>query len=128
MNDHYAPDPAQSSAPKSDDLKNNNDIQELDAAEDGSVQSIGAEGSAGSDTEAGKIDSADGNIKDLAEIHEQSRPNAVKKSTTFKPVSVTKNFLAKTGTPTNPATKASSDKGKFRTCEKPSSVKLIVGS
>lgn len=116
MNDHYPPDPAQSSAPRPDDLKNINDIQELDAAEDGSVQSIGAEGSVGSDTEAGKIDPADGTIKDLTEIHEQSRPNALKKSATFKPVSVTKNFLAKTGTPTNPASKASNDKGKLSTC------------
>lgn len=114
MNDHYPTDPAQASVTRSEDLKNTSDIQELDAAEDGSVQSVGGEGSVGSDTEAGKIESADGAIKDLSENLEQSRPNAVKKSTTFKPVSVTKNFLAKTGTPINPVSKASNDKGKFR--------------
>lgn len=116
MNDQYPTGPAHSSAPRSDESKNINEIQELDAVEDGSVQSIGVEGSIGSDTEAGKADPADGTVKDLAEIHEQSRPNALKKSATFKPVSVTKNFLAKTGTPTTPAIKAGNDKGNFNPC------------
>ena len=51
-------------------------------------------------------ESTEGVLKDLGENQEQARPNALKKSTTFKPVSVTKNFLAKAGTPVAPAAKS----------------------
>lgn len=76
-----------------------------------SARGTGVEGSVGSDTEFSKVDVADATGKEIGDGQEQTRPNAVKKSTTFKPVSVTKNFLAKAGTATAPTTKASTDKG-----------------
>lgn len=84
---------------------------ESEATDNDSARGTGIEGSIGSDTEFSKVDIADATGKELGDGQEQTRPNAVKKSATFKPVSVTKNFLAKAGTATTPAAKASTDKG-----------------
>ena len=85
--------------------------QESEATDNDSARGTGVEGSIGSDTEFSRVDIADPTGKEIGDGQEQTRTNAVKKSTTFKPVSVTKNFLAKAGTATTPATKASTDKG-----------------
>jgi len=85
--------------------------QDSEATDNDSARGTGVEGSIGSDTEFSKFDVADATGKEIGDGQEQTRPNAVKKSTTFKPVSVTKNFLAKAGTATAPASKASTDKG-----------------
>ena len=69
-----------------------------EAADDGASRSNGAEDIAGAEE-------TEGVLKEVGENQEQARPNALKKSTTFKPVSVTKNFLAKTGTPAAPVAK-----------------------
>ena len=69
-----------------------------EAVEDGMSRSNGAEDNA-------TAEDMEGVLKELGENQEQTRPNALKKSTTFKPVSVTKNFLAKAGTPTAPVAK-----------------------
>ena len=71
---------------------------EVDAAEDEVAGGNGAE-------DVASAEDVDGVLKELGDNQEQARPNALKKSTTFKPVSVTKNFLAKTGTPTAPVAK-----------------------
>ncbi|MCJ1249822.1 hypothetical protein MMC30_007048 [Trapelia coarctata] len=92
------------------DTLNNIEPQESEATDNDSTRGTGVEGSIGSDSEFSKVDIADATGKELGDGQEQTRPNAVKKSTTFKPVSVTKNFLAKAGTATTPATKASTDK------------------
>jgi len=66
------------------------------------IQAIVADASGGSDTDTSK------DLKDSAAGH--MRSNSVKKPTSFKSVSVTKNFLAKTVT--TPVTKLS-DKGTY---------------
>jgi hypothetical protein len=84
--------------------------QEFEARE-GSIRSVGVDGSVGSDTEINRTDNPDGNGKDLEDGLEHTRPNAIKKAASFKPVSVTKNFLAKAGTATTPVLKAGTEKG-----------------
>ena len=108
MNDEILEDPTKISSAKINGGRQGEYIQELDATEDGT---IGIEGSVGSDTDTSKIDSIDGPQKDLPENQDQARPNSLKKAATFKPVSVTKNFLAKAGTASAPTSKASGDKG-----------------
>lgn len=70
-------------------------------ADEGDTHSVALDASGGSDTDTSK------DLKDPATGH--ARSNSVKKPTSFKSVSVTKNFLAKTVT--TPAAKLS-DKGK----------------
>ena len=111
MNDQDVSESTQLVVNNVNGVQQDHDTQEPDGTDDGSVKSIGIEGSIGSDTDTSKIDSADGGSKDLAESQEQTRPNSLKKSATFKPVSVTKNFLAKAGTASTPASKANSEKG-----------------
>ena len=69
------------------------------------------DGSIGSDTDTSKVDAAEHSRKGLLEGQEQIRPYTVKKSATFKPVSITKNFLAKAGTTPTPPPQSGSDKG-----------------
>ena len=80
----------------------------IDVLEDGSVQSTGIEGSAGSDTDTSKVDAANMAPKDNE--GQVPRYNA-KKSASFKPVSVTKNFLAKAGASSTPI-KVNNERGK----------------
>ena len=89
----------------------NIEAQDFETTEEDSVRGAGVDGSAGSDTDTSRVDTAEVEGKELGDGQEQARPNALKKSATFKPVSVTKNFLAKAGTTTTPATKTSTDKG-----------------
>ena len=113
MNDHDHLEASQSIANLVNGEQRAFNAQEIDGNDDGSVKSIGLEGSIGSDTDTSKIDSADGGGKYLAESQDHIRPYSLKKSTTFKPVSVTKNFLAKAGAGSAPLSKASSEKGIF---------------
>ena len=69
------------------------------------------DGSVGSDTDSGGPLKQDEAVKDGSDIPHHARSNSVKKPTTFKAVSVTKNFLAKAGTPTAPAAKTNGDNG-----------------
>ena len=69
------------------------------------------DGSIGSDTDTSKVDAAENPRKGLLEGQEQIRPYTAKKSATFKPVSITKNFLAKAGTASTPPPQLGSDKG-----------------
>ena len=76
------------------------------------AEQITVDGSVGSDTDTGgplKVDSVN---KDESNIQHHARSNSVKKPTSFKAVSVTKNFLAKAGTPAPPNTKINGDTGK----------------
>lgn len=92
-------------------------IQDPEGTEEGSVRSAGVDGSVESDTDTSKIDPADGARKDTAENVELSRTSSMKKPASFKPVSVTKSFLAKASTTSTPTSKTM-DKGKFtRLCE-----------
>lgn len=77
--------------------------QESEAYEIGSVKSAGFDGSLGSDTDTNKIDNS-GNGKDTVPRYSAKKPAG------FKPVSVTKSFLAKAGTALLPL-KAVGDKG-----------------
>ncbi|MCJ1438033.1 hypothetical protein MMC27_007420 [Xylographa pallens] len=86
------------------------EAQSVEVVEDDSIKGTGVDGSGGSDTDTSRIDISDAISKDLEDGQEQIRPNALKKSATFKPVSVTKSFLAKAGTATNPTTKLGGDK------------------
>ncbi|KAK4690602.1 hypothetical protein P7C71_g6224, partial [Lecanoromycetidae sp. Uapishka_2] len=83
-------------------------VQEQETA-DTPAEQIAVDGSAGSDTDTGGPLKTDAAIKDESDIPHHARSNSVKKLTTFKAVSVTKNFLAKAGTPTAPAAKANGD-------------------
>ena len=108
LNDEISRDSSRNWTVKVNGEQHTDDTQELDVAEDGIP---GIEGSVGSDTDTSKIDVTDGPQKDSQESQDQTRPNSLKKSATFKPVSVTKNFLAKAGTASAPVSKASGDKG-----------------
>ena len=77
------------------------------------AEPIALDGSAGSDTDTGAPSKADATFKDESDIPHHARSNSVKKPTTFKAVSVTKNFLAKAGTPTAPAAKTNGDNGEI---------------
>ena len=72
------------------------------------------DGSIGSDTETAKTLNPDDAGKDASEAPHHARSNSVKKPTTFKAVSVTKNFLAKAGTATTPNPKVNGEKGDGR--------------
>lgn len=72
---------------------------------------ITADGSVGSDTDTGGPLKSDSINKDGPDIQHHARSNSVKKPTTFKAVSVTKNFLAKASTPAAPNTKINGDNG-----------------
>ena len=93
------------------DGPHNSETQDFDNVEEDSARGVAVDGSAGSDTDTSRVDTTEVGGKELGDGQEQTRPNAMKKSTTFKPVSVTKNFLAKAGTTTTPTTKQSTDKG-----------------
>ena len=82
---------------------------ERETAESPAEQS-GVEGDAGSDTEIAKGLTTDTTNQDVSEDKHHARSNSVKRPITFKAVSVTKNFLAKAGTPT-PTNKSNGDKG-----------------
>ena len=69
------------------------------------------DGSIGSDTETTKVLNPEDPGKDALEGPHHARSNSVKKPTTFKAVSVTKNFLAKAGTAPTPNAKVNGDKG-----------------
>lgn len=69
-----------------------------------------ADGSVGSDTETTKTLTSEDAGKDVYEAPHHARSNSVKKPTSFKAVSVTKNFLAKAGTVTTPNAKINGDK------------------
>ena len=76
------------------------------------AEQITVDGSVGSDTDTGGPLKADSVNKDGLDIQHHARSNSVKKPTSFKAVSVTKNFLAKAGTPATPNAKINGDTGK----------------
>lgn len=75
-----------------------------------SATSISVDGNPRSDTEASKVDEID--RKDSSDGPEQTRPHIAKKSASFKPVSVTKNFLAKAGAPVVMSPKLAGEKSR----------------
>ncbi len=85
-------------------------VHEQETAE-GLAEQIAIDGSAGSDTDTGGPLKSDIASKDGSDAPHHARSNSVKKPTTFKAVSVTKNFLAKAGTPTAAAAKTNGDNG-----------------
>ena len=74
------------------------------------AEQTGVEGDAGSDTDTGRTLTSDIATQDVSDGQHHARSNSIKKPITFKAVSVTKNFLAKAGTPT-PPNKGNGDKG-----------------
>ncbi|KAL8826661.1 MAG: hypothetical protein Q9191_003660 [Dirinaria sp. TL-2023a] len=66
---------------------------------------------AGPDIESAKTSTAVDISKDTPDAPHHARSNSVKKPTAFKAVSVTKNFLAKAGTPSTSNAKVNGDKG-----------------
>ena len=84
-----------------------------DEPADVSAEQIALEGSIGSDTENGGLQKSDTFNKDGADTPHHARSNSVKKPTTFKAVSVTKNFLAKAGAPNTPAAKTNGEIGEL---------------
>lgn len=81
---------------------------------DAPAEQIAIDGSVGSDTDTGgPLKSDEAASKDESDTQHHARSNSVKKPITFKAVSVTKNFLAKAGTPTAPAAKINGDSGKI---------------
>lgn len=85
---------------------------EPDTTEEVTAENAGLDSSVGSDTDTSKTEPADLTGKDNADGKHHARSGSVKKPTTFKAVSVTKNFLAKAGTGSTSASKAGGDKGK----------------
>lgn len=74
------------------------------------AEQTGVDADAGSDTDTCRTLTSDTAIQDVSDGQHHARSNSVKKPITFKAVSVTKNFLAKAGTPTPPH-KGNGDKG-----------------
>ncbi len=87
-------------------------VHEQETAE-GPAEQITVDGSAGSDTDTGGPLKSDTASKGESDVPHHARSNSVKKPTTFKAVSVTKNFLAKAGTPTVPTPKTNGENGKI---------------
>ena len=79
---------------------------------DAPVEQIAVDGSVDSDTDNGGPLRSDVLSRDGSDIQHHARSNSVKKPATFKAVSVTKNFLAKAGTPNTPAVKTNGEAGK----------------
>ncbi|EON60818.1 hypothetical protein W97_00027 [Coniosporium apollinis CBS 100218] len=96
-----APEGVQSQPPEASDGAAdelvNGDSGDYLAPDDGTRELAAAETSGGSDTEASRADSTDPTSEGP---RRHLRSNSVKKPTSFKPVSVTKNFLAKSGAST----------------------------
>lgn len=89
---------------------------ERETAEVSANQTAIADGSVGSDTDTSKPFTSDAANKDPSEGPYHARSNSIaKKPSTFKAVSVTKNFLAKAGTTAAPAVKGASDSGMLHT-------------
>lgn len=86
---------------------------ERETAEVSADQTAIVDGSVGSDTETSRTFISDAAGKDPTEgTPHHARSNSIaKKPSTFKAVSVTKNFLAKAGTPAAPAVKGNADDG-----------------
>lgn len=80
------------------------------------AEQIAADGSIGSDTDTGGPLRSENTNKDGSNAQHHTRSNSVKKPTTFKAVSVTKNFLAKAGAPTTPAAKTNGENGNVEMC------------
>lgn len=78
---------------------------------DAPAEQIAVDGSIGSDTDTGGPPQSEATSKDESDTKHHARSNSVKKPATFKAVSVTKNFLAKAGTPTASAAKVNGDNG-----------------
>ena len=85
---------------------------ESETAEAPAEHTFVADGSVVSDIETARNLISDDASKDLPESPHHARSNSIKKPATFKAVSVTKNFLAKAGTPPTPNAKVNGDKGK----------------
>ena len=83
---------------------------ERETAEESAEHPV-VDGSTESDIETTKPLNLDDSGKDASEAPHHARSNSVKKPATFKAVSVTKNFLAKAGTPPTPNAKVNGDKG-----------------
>lgn len=75
------------------------------------AEQIAVDGSVSSDTDTGGPPHSEITSKDESDTKHHARSNSVKKPATFKAVSVTKNFLAKAGTPTASAAKTNGDNG-----------------
>ena len=78
---------------------------------DAPAEQIAIDGSIGSDTDTGGPLQSEDASKDESDTKHHARSNSVKKPATFKAVSVTKNFLAKAGTPTASAVKINGENG-----------------
>ena len=78
---------------------------------DAPAEQVAVDGSIGSDTDTAGPPQSEATGKDEADIKHHVRSNSVKKPATFKAVSVTKNFLAKAGTPAASAAKTNGDNG-----------------
>lgn len=88
---------------------------ERETAEVSADQTAIVDGSGGSDTETSRTFNSDAASKDPTEGHHHARSNSIaKKPSTFKAVSVTRNFLAKAGSPAAPAVKGTGDNGTLR--------------
>ena len=85
-------------------------VHEQETAEE-PAEHIAVDGSVGSDTDTGGPLKPNAVSKDDSNVPHHARSNSVKKPTTFKAVSVTKNFLAKAGAPTVPSVKTNGDSG-----------------
>ena len=125
------PEPAHPSQPTNvDTIAHQSEPCGVETTEDDSIKGTGVDGSGGSDTDTSRVDISDTASKDLEDSQEHARSNISKKSAIFKPVSVTKSFLAKAGTTSTPTTKLGGEKGTLFTSTKESflSVELTKNS
>ncbi|KAI9871009.1 MAG: hypothetical protein M1830_003537, partial [Pleopsidium flavum] len=91
-------------------LHTNGESEETAINEDAMILQAFGEASGGSDTDTSRADVAELSDKGLTEGKHHGRSNSMKKPTSFKAVSVTKNFLAKATAGSAPASKGSTDK------------------
>lgn len=90
-------------------IENDNDRETAEASAEHPV----ADGNIDYDTESTKPLDVEDSAKDVSEAPHHARSNSVKKPTSFKAVSVTKNFLAKAGTTATPNAKVNGDKSAY---------------
>ena len=79
---------------------------------DAPAEQIAVDGKIGSDTDTDDLLKSEITTKDGHDGPHHARSNSVKKPTTFKAVSVTKNFLAKAGVPSAAGAKTNGETSK----------------
>ncbi|KAI9705537.1 MAG: hypothetical protein M1836_006292 [Candelina mexicana] len=103
---HFKPvQDAEKSLREVDEVYTNGEFEGQSGSEEGAIQHVHGDASGGSDTDTSKADNLESSDRGLSRDQAYVRSDSFKKPASFKAVSVTKNFLAKTAGGTTPISK-----------------------